>query len=50
VTRSYLIGPIMYGAATLVAVWVPVAGVMIAGAVGVVFALSVVVDPTNRYR
>lgn len=50
VTRSYLIGPVSYGAATLVAIWAPVGGVVLAGAVGVIFALSVVVDPTKRYR
>ena len=50
VTRSYLIGALSYGAATLVAVWVPVAGVVMSGLVGIFFALSVVVDPTKRYR
>jgi uncharacterized membrane protein len=38
-SRSYLMGPVIYGTAFLVSLWVPVAGVALCGLVAIFFAL-----------
>ena len=38
-SRSYLMGPVIYGLAFLVSLWVPVAGVALCGVVAVFFSL-----------